>query len=84
MFLVIIILMEVGDFVIMKFFLLWINDGFMVLFFFLVGFEIKCELFEGELFLVDKVLLFVIVVVGGMVVFVIVYIVIVLGNLDFM
>lgn len=46
--------------------LLWINDGFMVLFFFLVGMEIKRELTTGELASIKKSLLPVLAAVGGM------------------
>src|SRR5690606_7466651 len=45
--------------------LLWINDGFMVLFFFLVGMEIKRELTTGELASIRKSLLPVLAAVGG-------------------
>lgn len=45
----------------------WINDGFMVLFFFLVGMEIKRELTVGELSSVRKSLLPVLAAIGGMV-----------------
>lgn len=48
--------------------LLWINDGLMALFFFLVGLEIKRELVEGELSSRDRALLPALAAVGGMVV----------------
>ena len=47
--------------------LLWINDGLMVLFFFLVGMEIKRELTMGELKSVRHSLLPVLAAIGGMV-----------------
>ncbi|MGO4288023.1 Na+/H+ antiporter NhaA [Chitinophaga sp. RAB17] len=47
-------------------YLLWINDGMMVLFFFLVGMEIKRELTVGELSSVRKSILPVLAAVGGM------------------
>lgn len=45
----------------------WINDGLMVLFFFLVGMEIKRELTVGELSSIRKSLLPALAAVGGMV-----------------
>jgi NhaA family Na+:H+ antiporter len=46
----------------------WINDGLMVIFFFVVGLEIKRELVVGHLSSFDKAILPVAAAVGGMVV----------------
>ncbi|SFV34265.1 Na+/H+ antiporter NhaA [Thermoflavifilum thermophilum] len=46
--------------------LLWVNDGLMVLFFFLVGLEIKRELWEGELSSFKRSILPVGAALGGM------------------
>ena len=56
-----------GAFVIDKPILLWINDGFMAIFFFLVGLEVKREFVEGQLSTVDKATLPVIAAFGGIV-----------------
>ena len=48
--------------------LLWINDGFMAIFFFLVGLEIKREIMAGELSTKARALLPTIAAVGGMIV----------------
>jgi NhaA family Na+:H+ antiporter len=53
--------------------LLWVNDGLMTLFFFVVGLEIKRELVAGELADPRKALLPVVAALGGMVVPAIVY-----------
>ncbi|MEM7040262.1 MAG: Na+/H+ antiporter NhaA, partial [Bacteroidota bacterium] len=47
--------------------LLWINDGLMAVFFFMVGLELKRELMEGELSDLRKVVLPGVGAVGGMV-----------------
>ncbi|MFP5440844.1 MAG: Na+/H+ antiporter NhaA [Gammaproteobacteria bacterium] len=46
--------------------LLWINDGLMAVFFFLVGLEIKREVMEGELSRWGQVVLPAVAAVGGM------------------
>lgn len=48
--------------------LLWINDGLMAIFFFLVGLELKREILEGELSDLRKVILPGVGAIGGMVV----------------
>lgn len=45
---------------------LWINDGLMAIFFFLVGLEVKREVVEGQLSSIDKAALPAIAAVGGM------------------
>lgn len=59
--------LQLGDLVIAKTAVLWINDGLMAIFFFLVGLEIKREVMEGELSSFDKASLPVLAAIGGMV-----------------
>ena len=59
---------SVGTFEIAKPLLLWINDGLMALFFFLVGLELKREFLEGDLSQPGQVTLPAIGAFGGMLV----------------
>ncbi len=59
---------QVGALAIHKPLLLWINDGLMAIFFFLVGLEIKREVTEGELSSPAQIVLPGLGAIGGMVV----------------
>jgi len=60
--------------------LLWINDGLMAIFFFVIGLEIKREVLEGELSDSSRIILPAIGAVGGMAIPALVYVAINLGN----
>lgn len=64
---------QVGALVIAKPLLLWVNDGLMAVFFFLVGLELKKECLEGELNHWSKAVLPGIGAIGGMAVPALVY-----------
>ncbi len=63
----------VGSFVIDKPLLLWINDGLMAVFFFLVGLEVKREVLDGQLSSWDKASLPLVAAIGGMAIPALVY-----------
>ncbi len=68
------VMFQIGALAIDKPLLLWINDGLMAIFFFLVGLEIKREIIEGRLSSVQKASLPVLAAVGGMVVPALIYV----------
>lgn len=55
-----------GDFEINKALLLWINDGLMAIFFFLIGLEVKREIIEGQLSSWNQASLPLAAAIGGM------------------
>lgn len=58
--------MAISDFAIQKPLLLWINDGLMAVFFFLIGLEVKREMLEGHLSSKDQIILPAIAAFAGM------------------
>ncbi len=71
---------QVGDWALSKHILHWVNDGLMVLFFLLVGLEIKRELVEGELNSPSKVILPAAAALGGMAIPALIFSLINMGN----
>lgn len=57
-----------GDFKLSKYLILWINDGLMGVFFFVVGLEIKREIIAGELSTMKKAALPIAAAIGGLLV----------------
>ena len=71
---------RIGQLELAKPLLLWINDGLMAIFFFLIGLEIKREVLEGELSKPSRIILPAISAVGGMVVPALVYILVTIND----
>lgn len=71
---------QVGKLEIAKPLLLWINDGFMAIFFFLVGLELKREIRSGQLSKPDNIMLPAIGALGGMVVPATIYVFFTIGD----
>jgi NhaA family Na+:H+ antiporter len=64
-----------GDLGLSKKFSLWINDGLMAIFFFVIGLEIKREILTGELNSLRKASLPIIAALGGMILPAIIYVI---------
>ena len=71
---------SLGKAVLAKPLLLWINDGLMALFFFLVGLELKREVLEGNLSSRDQIVLPAVAAAGGMLAPALIYSLINLGD----
>ncbi len=65
---------KVGELSVDHSLLIWINDGLMAIFFFLVALEIKREVLEGELSSISKATLPTVAAIGGMAVPALVYV----------
>lgn len=74
------VMLRIGDFEIAKPLLLWINDGLMAVFFFLIGLELKREMVEGELSDVKKIILPGIGAIGGMAIPALIYVLFNMGD----
>lgn len=62
------IAVQVGGLTVSKPLLLWVNDGLMAVFFFLIGLEVKREILEGTLSSASQILLPGLAALGGMLV----------------
>ncbi len=78
------VVVQIGHLSIDKPLLLWINDGLMAIFFFMVGLEIKREVVEGELRDPKKVAVPALAAIGGMLVPALIYTALNLDNFDAM
>ncbi len=66
---------SIGDFEIKKALILWINDGLMAIFFFLIGLELKRELLVGELNSFKKAAFPFLAALGGVVIPIVLYLI---------
>ena len=71
---------QFGAFSIAKPLLMWVNDGFMAVFFVLVGMEVKREMLEGSLSSYQQAIFPAIAAIGGMVVPALIYFMIAQGT----
>lgn len=71
---------SIGEFSVYKSLLLWINDGLMSIFFFVVGLELKREIVAGELSNPKNVLMPIVGAIGGMLIPASIYIAFNAGN----
>ena len=69
------VVVSIHEFTIAKPLLLWVNDGLMAIFFFMVGMEIKREVLEGSLSEVSKIVVPAFAALGGMIVPALVYVI---------
>ena len=77
-----IISVGVGEALISKPLLLWVNDGLMAIFFFVIGLEIKRELLNGELSSRKKAMLPLLAALGGAVLPALIYVFMNVGSAD--
>ena len=76
------VVVQVGGLILAKPLLLWINDGLMAVFFFLVGLEIKREVLQGELSSLSQASLPGFAALGGMAIPALVYVLVNLGDTE--
>ncbi len=60
--------------------ILWVNDGLMAIFFFLIGLEVKREVLEGQLSSINQIILPGVAAIGGMVVPAIIFVIFNIGD----